>query len=162
MKRVLTFFVFLVLVSNSCTGKANIEIEKENIQSVLEEFIRAWETKNMEKISKIWAHDDDMINFGTDAAERWVGWESLKEKYRQMFESFEKIDFTISNQSIKVSESGTVAWYSENMDGDFVVKGEQVGVKGLRITGVLEKRNGNWVIVQRHVSLPEAGQAVEY
>ena len=32
----------------------------------------------------------------------------------------------------------------------------------LRFAGVLEKRNGNWVIVQIHASMPVEGQAVEY
>jgi len=156
------FLLISFILITACSTSFDPEIERENVRLVLEKFIRAWEEKNMATISQIWAHDEDMINFGTDADERWVGWESLKEKYTHMFGAFGKIDFTVSNQSIKISRSGTTAWYSENMDGDFITDGEQVNVRGMRVTGVLEKRNGKWVIVQRHVSMPESGQVVEY
>jgi len=158
----ITFPVIVIVLLFSCTKSIEREAEKSNVETVLSNFIEAWETKNMPTISQIWSHDEDMINFGTDAAERWVGWEAMKEKYSQMFDSFEKIDFVISNQSVKISQSGVTAWYSENMDGSFIINGEEISVKDLRVTGVLEKRDGNWVIVQRHVSIPESGQAVEY
>ena len=59
--------------------------------------------------------------------------------------------------------AGTVAWFSEVLDVKVVVAtGEAVELEGTRFTGVLEKRNGNWVLVQIHASVPVAGQAVEY
>lgn len=33
----------------------------------------------MELASKIYAHDDDMVFFSTDAVESKVGWEAIKE-----------------------------------------------------------------------------------
>jgi len=32
----------------------------------------------------------------------------------------------------------------------------------MRVTGVLEKRDGNWVFVQFHISAPISGQVFEY
>ena len=48
------------------------------------------------------------------------------------------------------------------MDLSVSAKGESINAKGIRIAGVLEKRDGNWVFVQYHFSIPVAGQAVEY
>ena len=55
-----------------------------------------------------------------------------------------------------------MAWFSELLDWQVTAGGERVALEGMRFTGVLEKRNGNWMIVQMHVSVPVAGQAAEY
>jgi len=39
---------------------------------------------------------------------------------------------------------------------------EAVSVPGIRITTVLEKRQGVWLIVHFHYSVPVAGQAIKY
>ena len=150
------------LAINSCTPGVDIEAEKAQVQSVLDQWNQMLETENLELFSRIMAHDPDMVTFGTDAAERWVGWEALNESLQKQFESFENFEISVTNQVIKISESGTVAWFSKVADGDLLVQGEPVSLKGMRISGVLEKREGSWVIVQFHTSIPVAGQAVEY
>jgi len=108
------------------------------------------------------AQDTDMVNFGTDAAERWVGFENLKEAVSQQFAVFDEGKVDIRDQVIKISDTGVTAWFSEITDWYLVVQGEAVSMKDCRITGILEKRDDNWVIVQFHTSLPVVGQAVEY
>jgi len=147
--------VVAFLAISACTKKVDIEAEKAEIKSVLDQWDQAYETEDMELLSKIFAHDDDMVHFGTVA--RNVGWESSKERHQKDFDSLEDMDVSVRDQVIKVHDSGRVAWFSEILDWNFVVQGQSVSKKGGRLTGVLEKRNGNWVIVQYHVSVPEAG-----
>ena len=116
----------------------------------------------MELFSRIIAHDADMVNYGTDAAEHFVGWEALQKAVEEMFPAFENIKITVKDQVIKVHSSGTVAWFSQVWDWDLVAEGQPVSAPGCRFTGVLEKRNNSWVFVQFHNSVPVAGQAAEY
>jgi len=116
----------------------------------------------MELFSKIFAHDDDMVLFGTDAAERWVGWEPFKESMQKQFDSFDNTHSTIRELVIKVHNSGEVAWISCLMDAKGEAMGEPFSIEGARVTGVMEKRNGNWVFVQSHASMSVTGQVVKY
>jgi len=163
MKSLLVFVVSVAcLVMSVCVQKVDIEAEKAKVKSVVDQFAQATDTENMELFSKIMARDADMVNFGTDAAERYVGWEPLKTAVEKQFASFDNAKITSRDQVIKVLYSGKVAWFSEILDFDVVAQGQSVRLEGIRLTGVLEKRNGNWIFMQVHNSVPVSGQAVEY
>jgi len=163
MKNLFVLFVVIIFLSlSACTQKVDLEAEKAQVKTVIDQIEQLFETEDMELFSKIYAHDSDMVIFGTDAAERFVGWKPVKEWFQQSFVSFENTKLTVKDQVIKVHKSGEVAWFSEIVDWDLVAQGQPVTIQGTRFTGVLEKRNGNWVIVQVHASVPVAGQAAEY
>lgn len=140
----------------------DVEAEKAAVQTLIDDFVTSWQTKDMELASKIFAHDDDMVMFGTDASEHFVGWEQVKGSIQKQFDAAENIQVATRELSIKVHKSGEVAWISLLMDLQGVSTGEPFSLEGMRFTGVLEKRNENWRIVQVHASLPVAGQAVKY
>jgi len=162
--------VFLVFFTFSCQkGEevveepvVDIEAEKVAVKAVLDDWIKCMETEDMELFSKTIAPDNDMVVIATDAAEYYVGQEPFKESMQKQFEVFEKMEVSIKDLSIKVHKSGEVSWFSCKMDGKVTAGGEIVNLEGLRFTAVLEKRAGNWIIVQLHFSVPVAGQAVEY
>jgi hypothetical protein len=52
-----------------------------------------------------------------------------------------------------IARSGQVAWYSATLDDVGEWDGKPVGARDIRWTGVLEKREGKWVMVQQHGSL---------
>jgi ketosteroid isomerase-like protein len=58
------------------------------------------------------------------------------------------------NRLIIISRSGDVAWFSAVYDVDLEYKGRASQVRNARYTGILEKRDGKWVIVQLHFSYP--------
>lgn len=159
---VLLFLGAALWVIGACAPGVDIESEKEAVRAVLDQWRQMWDTEDMDAVSQLMAHDTDMVTFGTDAVERWVGWEALKESVQQHFDALENVKISASNQVIKVHESGQVAWFSLIMDWSLTAEGQLVTIDGLRLTGVLEKRNGNWVFVQFHASVPVAGQAAEY
>ncbi len=140
----------------------DVEAEKQKVQTWLDLWISVIETEDIEMFSKIFAHDSDMVNIGTDADEWFLGYESLKESFLKQWESFEAVEITTREVVIKVHNTGEVAWFSGLMDGKGKAMGEPFGLEGLRFTGILEKRNGNWVMVHWHISVPMAGQAVKF
>lgn len=151
----------IFMVVSSCAQKMDIEVEKEQVKAVLDQYVKMLETEDMEVFSKIVAHDEDMVNFGTDANERLVGWEELKELMQKQFASTENSKLSIKDRVIKVHESGKVAWFSEIIDWNLESQGQEVELKGLRTTGVLEKREENWIIMQLHYSIPVGEETVQ-
>ncbi len=122
----------------------------------------AFESEDMEMLSKCFSHDPDMVIFGTDAAERWVGWDAFAQAQQQFFEAQEESDLSTRDMVIHIHQTGEVAWMSYLMDWKGQALGEPFDFTGIRMTGVMEKQDGNWVIVQWHGSIPVSGQAVEY
>ena len=157
MKRIisLTLFICLLIISG-CSQNVDVDIDaaKKQVQIVLDNLIKSSEMKDMELTSEIYAHDPDMVIIGTDSSERIIGWDNLKEVLEKQFAGTESSKLTVKDQVIKVNKSGTAAWFSEVIDWDITFSGEASTIEGLRTTGVLENRNGSWVIVQLHYSIP--------
>jgi len=141
---------------------ADLNAEKAAVKTLLDKVVELFEKGDIKIAERIFAKDTDMINFGTDAAERWMGYEALMKSLEQQNAAVEEGKITIRDQEIRVHKSGTVAWYSEIIDFKGKSQGQPFAIEGMRQTGILEKREGNWVIVQTHSSVPVSGQAVKY
>lgn len=161
--------VFLLCFAFSCQQPVeevpeepvvDIEAEKARVKVALDEWIQAFETENMELLSKLISHDPDVVMIGTDTAEYWVGWEVFKESQQRWFDTTDPAKASIRNQAIKVHKSGEVAWVSQLLDWTVKTEGEEFTYEGARFTGVLEKQNDNWILVQFHASVPAT--TVEY
>lgn len=65
---------------------------------------------------------------------------------------FKAIGYEINDMKINLSESGDVAWFYCVLNDWNIWKGQTANWENTRWTGVLEKRNGIWKIVQQHFS----------
>jgi ketosteroid isomerase-like protein len=129
---------------------------------VLKQFGRMWESEDMDTFDRIIARDAEMVVIGTDAAEFIVGYEDFRKARAAQFASFENVEFNVKGRSLDVSESGAVAWFTEQFDLFTVAEGDPVSLEDLRLSGVMEKRDGQWQMVQLHTSMPVEGRAAEY
>jgi len=68
---------------------------------------------------------------------------------------FKYVRHEIRNLTINLSQSGDTAWFFCNLDDINTWKGEPANWENARWTGVLEKIDGKWVLVQQHFSFPE-------
>src|SRR4029078_7228904 len=126
-------------------------------KAVVDEFNKILESEDMAASDRIFAHDADAVSFGTDAAERFVGYDALRKSVTEQFASFEGSKLTVRGRRGKGSRGGDAAWFSEVVDWDTKAGGQPVSLKGCRFTGVLEKRDGAWKVVRFPPSLPVAG-----
>jgi uncharacterized protein (TIGR02246 family) len=136
--------------------------ERASVKAVVDRFPEIMEAEDLELLAQTFANDPNLMVFGTDAAERWIGYDALLESIQIQFASYEETDVTVRDQMITVHPSGEVAWFSEVMDWTVIAGGEEVALEGLRFTGVLEKRQGSWMFIQGHASVPVSGQAMQY
>jgi ketosteroid isomerase-like protein len=55
-------------------------------------------------------------------------------------------------EKLKIARCGEVAWFFCILDDINTYKGEPASWENARWTGVVEKRDGRWVVVQQHFS----------
>ena len=79
------------------------------------------------------------LGVGTDAEERWVGFEDFKAAMEQQFAATESLQVSLHDEAFKLHRSGEVAWYSCVADFKGTSMGEEFEIAGLRVTAVLEK-----------------------
>jgi ketosteroid isomerase-like protein len=65
---------------------------------------------------------------------------------------FKATGLEVRDLKINFSKSGDVAWFSAFVDDHGEWDGQKMAWINARWTGVLEKRNGKWVIMQEHFS----------
>jgi len=133
-----------------------VDFDKEHseIRSVLEQYELARESEDFSTVEQIWAPDEDIVLFGTEGDEQMVGFSEIKKAMSRQFDEFENTLINISDQKIKISKDGNTAWFSEVLDYNFIYQGENMAFEGIRFTGVMEKREDKWKLVQGHLSVP--------
>jgi hypothetical protein len=165
MKKLLMIIplVFLLCFTFSCQQKGeevaeepavDVEAEKANVKLVMEQYVKAWKTLDMDLYSSIFSHAEDLVIFNVDK-ERTVGWEALKEGVLKSFEQYKDVEATFRDVVIDVHVSGGVAWLSCLEDWNYVFQGEPGTSVGVWTTWVLEKQDSIWVIVHAHWSSPK-------
>ena len=150
------------LLFAACAKETHTDAEAKAAKSVVNDFWRAIGEQDVALLSRIVAKDDALLVFGTDAGERWVGSAAFLAAEEQMMQAFDVASLKRREERFQIHSRGGVAWFSTVFDVAIRVDGELTGLEGLRTTGVLERREGGWMIVQLHTSVPVAGQQIEY
>ena len=156
----LTFIILIGIFTAGC-GKVNQDKvtfdpvkEKEKVALVLEKYVIANENQNLNLIKEVWATNPDIVVIGTNSDETIIGWDAIENALQRQFESIEDTYISVRDQRIEINETGNTAWFSEFVNYNYIYQGKPVKYEGLRFTGVLEKINDDWLIVQSHMSIP--------
>lgn len=132
--------------------------DRAEIQRVIESSITWALTKDKALLDSIFTHDGDLFIYNPHIMEPDIGFEPLEALWKQFWSSddFKALGFDLRDLRINLSHSGDVAWFSGVMDDIGEWRGEPASMLNTRWTGVLERRDGRWVIVQQHFSwVPE-------
>lgn len=159
MKRLLLSALVLSLAFLSCNSeyeKPQVDLKAEigNIETVLEQYVVANMEQDVDLITKIWKNDENIISIGTDSDERLVGFTHIEKAIKNQFKSFTNTFISVSNQIIRVNDSGSTAWFSESLKYNFIYQGKAMSFNEIRFTGVLQKIDNGWFMVQGHLSIP--------
>ncbi len=130
----------------------DLAAEKAGVEQVLENLDKALMTEDIDLYSKQIAQDS-LQGFGV-GSQKTVKWEEMKSALLKKWTDIENGSVKNQDRNIQIGESGNVAWFSELFDYSFTQQGKTVQLNHVRTTGVLEKRNGQWLVVQIHSSFP--------
>lgn len=157
MKKVTVLIALLagILILQSCQETCDEEKAISEVQLVLQRYVIANENKSLDLLKEVWAPDEDIVIFGTDSDEKLMGWKQVKNTFLKQFENFEETYISVTDQNININCNGKTAWFSEILNYNYTTAdGDSRSFEGIRFTGVMEKRDGRWLIVQSHMSIP--------
>jgi ketosteroid isomerase-like protein len=156
----ISFYIVAIIISFSCVENSG-RVKKENADEIaaIEKTIHGsigWaKTKDFKTLYNVIADDSDYLE--VDPAPGLIRGISEFKKNEAFWGSpdFKAISYEIRDLKINLSASGDAAWYYCILDDINEWKGKPASWMNTRWTGVLEKRNGKWVIVQMHFSFPK-------
>ena len=146
-------WISLALFINTVTTAA---AEPSDPESAIRRLVRANAEKDLPTLSRMMAHDADIISYGI-AGRKYIGWPELEQGMKEEFSNAQKLEIPI--KELKVWTKGALAWYAMELDYIRYVT-ESTGVKRtvlpMRETGVLERRDGQWQLLSWHESFRSA------
>jgi hypothetical protein len=158
------FIPILIIFSFACSESEqfDLEMERQQVIKVLDNFVLSHENKDLDLLSSCFSDKPDILILGTDEDELWVDKGSMGLAQERAYNTFEKIKLSVRDKLLKMSSLGKTAWFYMKVDWYVESDGEEYKYNDIRTTGVLEKEESSWRIVQLHTSLPVEGQAVRY
>jgi ketosteroid isomerase-like protein len=109
--------------------------------------------KDRARLEGIVAHDADLFIFHPDSKSTVVGWPAFAKLFELWMDPrFKATHFDVRELRTHLSRAGDAAWFSAILDDCGEWAGKPSCWKDTRWTGVLEKRDGKWLIVQMHFS----------
>jgi hypothetical protein len=141
---------FLLITEHQTVGLAD---ESTGPETVIRALVRANAEMDMPTLSRFMAHDADIISYSI-GGRKYVGWPEFEHDMQEEFSSVVKLELPI--HELKVWTKGTLAWFTMELDYTrFVGEGpsQRKTVLALRESGVLEEREGQWVLLSWHESL---------
>ncbi|MEW6542154.1 MAG: nuclear transport factor 2 family protein [Nitrospirota bacterium] len=138
--------IFLLAAANGMAA------DSSGPEEVLRTLVKANVEKDLATLSRLMAHDEDSISY-TIEGRKYVGWPDFARDMQTEFESATRIEIRVTQ--LKVWTRAETAWFAMEMDyiryvGDG--KDQARMVLPLRETGVLERRDGRWILVNFHES----------
>ncbi len=125
------------------------------VKDALNRFGDAFRRRDMGSLMAMLAPDPDVTFFGTGPDEERVGVSNIREQIQRDWDQSESASIDLG--PLSVSTQGSVAWVAGNVTLMARVDGAELRSPG-RLTAVIDKRDGHWLIDQWHLSVPMAGQ----
>jgi ketosteroid isomerase-like protein len=146
---------FLTGGRGSASGTTDTAAEKAKVAQVIHDSIEwPYPEKNRERLYATIARDPSFFIFHPDSKSTIVGFDAFQNMTEKVFmnPAFEAKGSDIRDLRVSLSRSGDVAWFSAILDDFGESNGKPYAWLNTRWTGVLEKREGKWLIVQMHFS----------
>ena len=130
----------------------NQEAEKRKIAQVVSSVIGWAKTKDLNLFYGSIANDEDYISV-TPTKRIVKRFEDVKDSVPfWMSPDFQYVRHELKDLEIKFARCGEVAWFFCILDDINTFKGQPATWENTRWTGVVEKRDGKWVVVSQHFS----------
>jgi ketosteroid isomerase-like protein len=155
------YFIVPILLT-LCVSSASVEIAKPDaaadkaaIQKVIDASIGWALNKDVALLYRSMAQDEEFFIYNPDSKSTIIGFENFKKltEASWLTDDFKATRYEFRDTRVHLSKSGQTAWFSTLLDDCGEFKGKPACWKDARYTGVLEKRDGRWVLCQMHFSL---------
>lgn len=134
--------------------RTNVQTEAE-VMDVIQAFMETYARRDRDGLMALFAQDPDSVLIGTGVDEKRVGTREIEAQANRDWAQSEYAFFELVNYDI--SGAGPVAWVVADMVANALTGSERVRFM-VRQTFILERREGRWLIVHVHTSMPSLQQ----
>ena len=161
MKNIVNYTIVVLLIGIvGCTTTVDLDKTMVEVQNEIRRAYKMLETKDINSIKEMYT--ENVVAFGTDESEYWKGIDEFEASLKSQMAAINDLNFDFKNETIHISPSGDMASYSHKFDVTFTSQGEPGKLEGVRVSGVLVKKESSWKHVQSHWSIGVKGQVIEY
>lgn len=128
--------------------------EKEAVEQAIRNSIGWAKNKDLNVLYGVIADDENFIEVGPGEHISKGFSEFRQAENFWMHPDFKAVGYEIRDLHINLAKGGDVAWFFCMLDDLNTWKGQPANWENTRWTGVLEKRDGHWRMVQMHFSFP--------
>ena len=153
MKKLVLFsFLTMAIAGSAFASRADAKSnDNAAIATIYQQFAIAFRHKDVDALMLPYIHDDTLFVYDVSTPREHVGWDAYRADWKAFFASI-KGNPTFSITDLFVTVSGDVA-YTRSIQS-FTGNMGSLHAMAVRVTDVLRKVNGKWLIVQEHVSVP--------
>ncbi|OGX10338.1 MAG: hypothetical protein A3K11_13665 [Nitrospirae bacterium RIFCSPLOWO2_12_FULL_63_8] len=144
--------ILLLALMVACGVPPSRAADLNTPEDVIRLLVRANAEKDIATLSRYMVHDTDVVGY-TIGGRKYVGWPAFEREMKDEFDAVTRLEIPITE--LKVWQKGDVAWFSMELDYIRYVgtgAGQSRMSLPLRETGVLERRDGRWMLHVWHES----------
>jgi ketosteroid isomerase-like protein len=125
----------------------------EEARALLTAHDKALNDKNIDALLATFSSKPDTVVLGTGTEERWVGPESIKAAYTEMFKDYDAgtLNANCDWKTGGIDSDGSMAWVAASCTCKDSLKGKAREYK-LNVSATAEKQDGKWKFVVLHMS----------
>ena len=145
MKQILILFTALIMTLPAVAQPKFPEKDKQEITSLLDKQVEAWNEGNLEKFMETYWHSDKLVFVGSRGPT--YGWQATLDNYKKGYPDKK----TMGHLEFKILDISKVDKNTVFVIGKFDVTRDAGELKG-SFTLVIQKKQGKWVIISDHSS----------
>jgi uncharacterized protein (TIGR02246 family) len=124
----------------------------EQLGKRLQQVLNAWSTMDPDNAAKYYAKDADLVYFDLMPLQ-YKGWDEYYLGTKKLFANYQELSIRL-REDAQVHWKGELAYATAIWDVFATLADGSKQQLALRWTVVLERRNGDWLVVHEHVSAP--------
>jgi uncharacterized protein (TIGR02246 family) len=159
MRRLRVLFVSFVMLAamnsalaQSKSSKSSGGKDKAQIEALFQQYLKAFNAKDTNAIMALYS-STDLFVFDVVPPREYPSWDAYKKDFEGLFAAFPgPVENKLTDLSI--TTTGTMAYAHNIQTAVFTAKDGSKLTLVVRVSDVLRKINGKWLIVHEHVSVP--------
>jgi ketosteroid isomerase-like protein len=173
MKRILVIFLLVSLAAGTMSGQTsatkrtkraprpaassgeqplNDAEAGQQLSKRLQQILNAWSMMDPDAAAKYYAKDADLVFFDLTPLQ-YKGWDDYYLGTKKLFQNYQSLNIRL-NEDANVHYKGDLAYATATWNVLGTLNDGTQQKLDLRWTVILERRNGEWVVVHEHVSAP--------
>ena len=147
--------VWVIMMTTACQKQNSNNDELKAVETIIENNIEWFKNKDFKLSYSTMSNGPDLFLFQLDSKSTINGFEEFK-KFSEVWKNpdVKYGGHKFYDLKITISRLGDAAWFHCMLEDCSKYKDNPVRCFTTRYSGVLEKREGRWILIEQHFSVP--------